>query len=130
MKKILVFTLLLFTMTMTGCFGGEEVNDETYNGENTEINQDVQGEDETTLDESELATMTLEYVSQYNGQDGNRAYIVVDNIVYDVTDSARWQNGMHNDYQAGNDLTDEIENISPHGISVLDRMEKVGVIEE
>jgi predicted heme/steroid binding protein len=54
----------------------------------------------------------------------------VDGIVYDVTNVSQWKNGMHNGYEAGKDLTEEIKTISPHGISKLKGVAIVGKLEE
>ena len=63
--------------------------------------------------------LTLEELAQYNGENGNPAYIAVDGVIYDVTDAGPWRGGKHNGFSAGNDLTEEIKTISPHGISKL-----------
>ncbi|WP_422484883.1 cytochrome b5 domain-containing protein [Gudongella sp. DL1XJH-153] len=73
---------------------------------------------------------TLEELAEYDGTDGSEAYVAVDGVVYDVTDSDMWNAGSHNGYQAGQDLSEEIKDISPHGVSVLDRMPIVGTLEE
>lgn len=53
-------------------------------------------------------------LKQYNGKDGKPAYVfAVDGIVYDVSASDKWKNGDHNGFETGNDLTDEIKNVSP-----------------
>ncbi len=72
--------------------------------------------------------LTLDELSKYNGMDGQPAYIAVDGIIYDVTNSPKWKNGKHNGFQAGNDLTDKIKNVSPHGLKVLERLNKVGTL--
>lgn len=74
--------------------------------------------------------LTLEELAAYNGKDGNPAYVAVDGVIYDVSGSARWADGEHNGYSAGNDLTDIIKSKSPHGLSVLSRMPVVGKIVE
>jgi len=74
-------------------------------------------------------TFTSEELSEYNGKDGSSAYIAVDGVVYDVTELELWANGEHNGFEAGQDLTEEIKEISPHGVSVLDRATVVGVLE-
>ncbi len=79
--------------------------------------------------EEEL-TLTLDELAQYDGKDGNPAYIAVDGVIYDVTDVALWKNGAHNGYTAGQDLTDEIKNISPHGVSKLKGLPVVGKLAE
>ena len=74
--------------------------------------------------------LTLEELAEYNGKDGNPAYVAVDGIIYDVTDSAMWSEGEHNGFEAGKDLTEEINDVSPHGVSVLSRIPAVGSISE
>jgi len=76
--------------------------------------------------EEDLIELTLEELAQFDGQDGQPAYIAVDGAIYDVTDSTRWRNGQHNGYTAGNDLTEEIKNISPHGVSKLKTVPMIG----
>jgi len=73
-------------------------------------------------------TLTIEELRAYDGLNGAKAYIAVDGIIYDVTNDVYWQNGGHNGFQAGQDLTDEIKNSSPHGVSMLDRVPIVGEI--
>lgn len=66
-------------------------------------------------------------LAQYTGKDGNKAYVAVDGIVYDVTDSAAWAVGEHaGAYEAGLDYTWVIRETSPHGISVLEGLPVVG----
>ncbi len=74
--------------------------------------------------------LTLAELAAYDGKNGNPAYIAVDGVIYDVSGSSRWRSGEHNGYSAGQDLTDVIKSISPHGISVLSRMPVVGKIVE
>lgn len=50
-------------------------------------------------------TFTLDELAQYDGKNGNDAYVAVDGIVYDVTNAAKWQNGSHYGVQAGTDCT-------------------------
>ena len=72
--------------------------------------------------------LTLEQMKQYNGKDGNPAYIAVDGVIYDVTNDRHWKSGTHEGYSAGKDLTDAIKGKSPHGTSVLDDVPIVGKI--
>ena len=79
----------------------------------------------------EMRTFTLEELSQYNGKDGQPAYVVVDGVVYDVTNVEAWKDGEHkNGLTAGNELTEEITNQSPHGIKVLEGLPIVGELVE
>ncbi len=70
--------------------------------------------------------LTLDQLKQYDGKNGNSAYIAVGGILYDVTNDNNWKNGSHKGYSAGYDLTEQIEGKSPHGTSVLDGVPIVG----
>lgn len=85
-------------------------------------------QDESTASDEKI--FTLDELKQYNGKDGKPAYVAVDGIVYDVSASDKWKNGDHNGFEAGNDLTDEIKNVSPHGVKMLDRVPVVGKLAE
>ncbi len=74
--------------------------------------------------------LTLEQLSSFDGTNGKPAYIAVDGLIYDVTNSALWISGAHNGYTAGKDLTTEIKEKSPHGLSTLERVPVVGQIKE
>ena len=84
---------------------------------------------ETKAADTELI-LTLDELAQYNGQNGNPAYIAVDGVIYDVTNVPQWKGGAHNGFTAGNDLTEQIKTISPHGLKVLGQVPMVGVIKE
>ena len=93
----------------------------------TETDAD-QNEDELT-EETDLPEMTLSELAEYDGQDGRLAYIAVDGIVYDVTNSQRWRNGTHNGNQAGQDMSTAI-NSSPHGKRVLANLPRVARLDD
>jgi len=73
-----------------------------------------------------MLELTLDQLKQYDGSNGNPAYVAVDGVIYDVTNVAAWKNGAHNGYTAGNDLTDIIKNKSPHGVKNLEGLPVVG----
>ncbi|WP_245879825.1 cytochrome b5 domain-containing protein [Trichococcus patagoniensis] len=75
--------------------------------------------------QSNVKTFTLNELAQYDGKNGNDAYVAVAGIVYDVTNAAKWQNGSHYGVQAGTDCTTAIKR-SPHGTSVLEGLPIVG----
>lgn len=85
---------------------------------------------ETTTDEvpaqDKGLKLTLEQLKEYDGEDGRPAYVAVDGIIYDVSDSNFWKNGAHNGFSAGNDLTDAIKTKSPHGVVNLERVPAIG----
>lgn len=95
----------------------------------TGCSEEKAAEEEKPQEESALE-LTLEELKEFNGQDGKDAYIAVDGIIYDITDSPLWKNGEHNNFSAGNDLTEEIKNVSPHGVANLERVPEVGRIVE
>ena len=79
----------------------------------------------------EMRTFTLEELSQYNGKDGQPAYVAVDGVVYDVTNVEAWKDGEPKlGLTAGNELTEEITNQSPHGLKVLEGLPIVGELVE
>lgn len=113
---ILSFILLFSMLMLQGCGSGTNGGGDTNSSEIADNNPDV--------------VMTPEELSQYNGKDGNPAYIAVDGTIYDVTDVPQWKDGAHNGYSAGQDLTDEITNMSPHGVSKLKNIPVVATLED
>lgn len=71
--------------------------------------------------------LTLEELAAYDGKNGNPAYVAVDGVIYDVTNAKGWNNGTHEGYAAGQDLTDAIKT-APHGESVLKDLPVVGTL--
>ena len=72
---------------------------------------------------------TLEELKKFNGKNGNKAYVAVNGIVYDVTHSKLWKNGEHKgQHEAGKDLTYEITELSPHGLKKLENVYKIGLL--
>ncbi len=69
---------------------------------------------------------TREMLAEFDGRDGRRAYIAFAGKVYDVTDSAMWEGGQHEDeHSAGVDLTAEMD-FAPHLPEELDSFPIVG----
>lgn len=70
---------------------------------------------------------TKETLAYFNGQNDMKTLVAVDGLVYDLSGLAHWSGGTHyRGITAGMDLTDEIMNESPHGMSVLSNVEVVG----
>lgn len=72
-----------------------------------------------------MKEFTKEELAQYNGENGNKAYVAVDGLVYDVT--ARWNEASHHRFPAGEDIT-EILGKSGHGKAVLKNYPQVGTM--
>ena len=67
-----------------------------------------------------MREFTLEDLKQYNGRDGNPAYVAYDGNVYDVSDSAMWDDGDHmGSHEAGEDLTAAHDD-APHDVHIVD----------
>lgn len=122
MKRwIVILVLLMITAFMIGCSDNDQVKEEDNN---ITTDMDSVDPDVTTLE------LTLEDLKAFNGQNGQPAYVAVDGIIYDMSDSNFWKNGQHNGFQAGQDLTEVIKNQSPHGVKNLERVPKVGILVE
>ncbi|MCB1219455.1 MAG: hypothetical protein H7A35_10430 [Planctomycetales bacterium] len=75
-------------------------------------------------------TFTAEELSAFDGKEGRRSYVAYKGLVYDVTDSKLWRNGVHvRKHHAGNDLTTEM-GPAPHEDDVMDSFEVVGRLVE
>ena len=75
-----------------------------------------------------MKEFTEEELAQYNGKNGNPAYVAYKGKVYDVSTSFLWKGGEHQVFHnAGVDLTDALEQ-APHGEDVLDKFTVVGVL--
>jgi len=119
MKKkhlLLVVLIMAFSLFLFACGNGYDMNGDMNN-------------DDVDDDHADLPVMTMEEVEENDGLEGRDAYVVVDGIVYDVTDSDEWPDGNHRGHQAGQDLTTEIMEDSPHGLRVLDNVPAIGRIE-
>lgn len=68
---------------------------------------------------------TKEELAKFDGQNGNKAYIANEGIVYDVSDVDAWKGGKHHGNLAGQDVTEALKH-APHGTSVLDKLPVVG----
>ncbi len=79
---------------------------------------------------NEARTFTRLELSYFDGRNGRPAYVAVDGIVYDVSHSNHWKNGIHEDsHRAGVDLTAELQ-AAPHGREVLQNISRVGILQE
>ncbi|MDW7670781.1 MAG: cytochrome b5 domain-containing protein [Bacillota bacterium] len=78
----------------------------------------------------DLPVFTVDELAEYDGKDGRSAYVAVDGLVYDFTELGRWSGGTHNGFDAGQDLTEALQNVSPHGERVLSRAPVVGHLAE
>lgn len=116
MKKtfLIIVSIMLVSLLTVGCTTANTDNDNNNNNNNN--------------NQEELREFTLEELAQYNGKDGNPAYVAVNGKVYDVTDVPAWRGGSHQGaVVAGVDATEFISK-SPHGASVLNGLKIVGTL--
>lgn len=71
-------------------------------------NMELAGEECRTNERMAQQEFTLEELSKYDGSSGNKAYVAVDGVVYDVTYNAAWAAGTHFGLKAGRDFSKEI----------------------
>jgi len=76
----------------------------------------------------DLPTFTVEQLAEFDGKEGRKAYVAIDNLVYDLTGVPQWAQGMHQGLQAGKVLTNAL-GTAPHGRSVLTSLKVVGKLE-
>lgn len=70
---------------------------------------------------------TLEDLAQYDGSNGNPAYVAIEGIVYDIGNAVTWGGETHFGLTAGQDLTEQFN--SCHGImDILNNAPKVGIL--
>ena len=74
-------------------------------------------------------SFTQAELSKYNGKNGAPVYIAYQGVVYDVSNSYFWRNGVHHVvHSAGHDLTGELPD-APHGAETLKRFPIIGFID-
>ncbi len=83
--------------------------------------------EETTTNQG-MIELNSEQLAEFNGKDGNKAYIAVDGKIYDVTDLEPWAGGVHAEgkFEAGKDYSEEIKSASPHGLTPLEDLVPIG----
>ncbi len=73
---------------------------------------------------------TIEEVAKFDGSGKNASFVVVDNVVYDVSIFKAWSGGKHKQgLTSGKDLTTFIDK-APHARKVLKLMPAVGTLKK
>lgn len=62
-----------------------------------------------------------------NGQDRAEIWVAYQGVIYDVSASRLWRNGMHYEHWAGQDLTQELAE-APHTADIFGRFKPVGLL--
>jgi predicted heme/steroid binding protein len=71
---------------------------------------------------------TLEELANYNGKNG-KSYVAYQGMVYDVSNSDLWIDGIHKGHHAGKDLTEEL-NKAPHSSGIIKGFPVVGTLKK
>jgi predicted heme/steroid binding protein len=71
-------------------------------------------------------TFTATELVQYDGQNGQPAYVAISGKVYDVSAIAQWKGGKHQGMTAGKDITAAFEGQSPHTLAFIKAVPVVG----
>lgn len=96
--------------------------------ENKNIGSENNISNDMNSGENEIV-FTAETLKQYNGLNGQPAYVAIDGIVYDV--SSLYKNGQHEGCEAGQEVSSEFYEIRRHnGGGVLDMFPVIGTYKD
>jgi predicted heme/steroid binding protein len=120
---IFVYEKLTATMPTPSSSQSTNTSEQTLNSDaDTTTNASSEAKSEVVITEDQLTLA--------DGKNGNKCYVVVDNIVYSISGFVLWADGVHSPSggkaRCGKDLS-SIINQSPHGKSKLNLLQKVGV---
>ncbi|MCC5928393.1 MAG: cytochrome b5 [Cyclobacteriaceae bacterium] len=74
---------------------------------------------------NELRLYTPAQLALRNGADREEIWCAYEGLIYDLSSSRLWRNGMHYEHWAGQDLTNELKD-APHTSSVFTKFKVVG----
>jgi predicted heme/steroid binding protein len=87
--------------------------------------QDLSMNRNENADLNKLSFYTRAQLALRNGNDRQEIWCAYEGLIYDVTTSRLWRNGMHYEHWAGQDLTNELKE-APHTSSVFTKFKVVG----
>lgn len=79
---------------------------------------------------NEFINIKRDNLERYNGEEGMPAYIAVNGIVYDITNSLEWKHGKFLGAKAGIDLSHSLSHENEEVLKMLAGFKVVGVIKE
>jgi predicted heme/steroid binding protein len=122
-SSIVVFLLVMLMLSialLAGCGGGSDTG-ATDDGATVDEGSTTGGE-----------TFTLAELAEFDGKGGKPAYVAVDGVVYDVSDSTQWPQGDHSpcdlDAAAGKDLSGVLEQSPARMRALIEAMPVVGTL--
>lgn len=113
--KFILLPILLIALTFASVLVYTNANTITAS---TKTVQDVK---------PKVTEYTLETLKQYNGKNGSKMLVAVNNVVYDVTKVAVFKTGTYKNMKAGTDITTQLAKIK-NGKDILKKAVKVGVL--
>lgn len=72
-----------------------------------------------------MESYTRSQLALRNGQEREEIWVAYEGVIYDVTFSRHWRNGLHYQHWSGQDLTEELKD-APHDAQVFKRCKVVG----
>jgi predicted heme/steroid binding protein len=126
--------LVLVCLALLGCGqGGSGPVDSTSQATANSVTVSTEAGSSTTVPPESgkgEKTFTLAELAQYDGKNGNPAYVAVDGAVYDVSGSALWPQGEHTSCNlgaaAGKDLSETIKQAPARMRARIEAMPVVG----
>jgi len=125
-NKIIVIAVIL--IVVSGLFFSGCASEQQTAPQATEPAEESATADEPAVEEEVEQLFAMEEIAAFDGQAGRPAYIVVDGVVYDVTNVSQWRSGTHFGFSAGTDVTEALAGAAPHGAGLLNQAEIVGRI--
>lgn len=117
-----------------GLLAGNDLTSEFLNchSDNLNIlqNADIVGTLIDSKSREDIKYFRIDEVAKYNGKNGNLAYVIVDGIVYDVTNNDRWKEGQHYGVTAGKDASEYFKICHKNEMDILKKLKVVGKIVE
>jgi predicted heme/steroid binding protein len=129
MKLFILSSILVLSLSLSACSSkAPEGEVEPSAEESLGVDSPTREENPVSENGSEIQ-LTVAELSNFNGKNGNPAYIAVDGIVYDVTNHPAWASGDHRGrFEPGKDYSEEIRTIPRHGTTKLDDVPSVGTL--
>ncbi len=108
MKKTMALLSLALLLVLAACSTPKEEVEEAPESTVTPTEAMVSEEAVDPQMEEEMAyeEYTLDELAKYNGKDGMPAYIAIDGLIYDVSETPQWMEESHGGSMADTDISE------------------------
>lgn len=79
---------------------------------------------------TDMLILTKEELANFNGENGNPAYISIDGIIYDVSNANLFKQSPYNSLKLGSDVTEAFDELNDGDESILRDIPMVGLLAE